>query len=86
MKKNITWACLLVSFVTILLSLRIDEILLRFIIAGEIPGTTYALPALSMLMLCGVVFLFVTTALYQILVSKLLLTAGKQQTSLSQSE
>lgn len=86
MKKNITWACLTVSFVTILSSLRIDEVLLRFIIAGEIPGTTYALPALGMLLLCGVIFLSITTALYQVLVAKLPLTASEPRASLSQSE
>ncbi|MGK2896093.1 MAG: hypothetical protein ACSLEY_00615, partial [Candidatus Saccharimonadales bacterium] len=72
MKKTTATACTIISFIIILLSFHIDETILRFLITGQIPGTTYALPALGMMVLYGVGFLTITTKLYQTFVNKLL--------------
>lgn len=51
MKESATRICLLLSAFIILLAFRIDEILVRFLLAGEIPGTHTSLPPSVMLTL-----------------------------------
>lgn len=71
MKKTITWACLLTSAITILAAFRADEALLVFLLAGQLPVIDYTIPALAGVALYGTAFLIVTTALYQVLISRL---------------
>lgn len=51
MKERATRISLLFSVFIILLAFNIDEILVRFLLAGEIPGTDTSLPPTAMLTL-----------------------------------
>ena len=51
MKERATRISLLLSAFIILLAFNIDEVLVRFLLAGEIPGTDTSLPPTAMLTL-----------------------------------
>ena len=51
MKERATRISLLLSAFIILLAFNIDEVLVRFLLAGEIPGTDTSLPPTVMLSL-----------------------------------
>lgn len=68
MKERVTRTSLLFSAFVILLSFHADEMLVRFLLAGEIPGTRTSLPASVMLGLFATIFM--TTVLLVILRSR----------------
>ena len=51
MKERATRISLLLSAFIVLLAFNIDEVLVRFLLAGEIPGTDTSLPPTAMLTL-----------------------------------
>lgn len=57
MTERITRTSLLFSVFIILLSFHADEMLVRFLLAGEIPGTNSSLPPNLMLVLFAGIFL-----------------------------
>lgn len=57
MKRKLTRYCLAASLFIILLSLDVDSMLVRFLIAGEVPGTTIVLSPTVMLIVISILAL-----------------------------
>jgi len=55
MKQTLTRYSLVASFIFILLSFNVDSILVRFLLAGELPGTTIILSPGGMLIIIGMI-------------------------------